>query len=159
MNGILNFAGKGGKQRGILAIYILHSLKKKPKSGYDILAEINEKTQGTWIPSKGTVYPLLKNLKEEGLIKVCETGDRAKNIFKITAEGKKVLLNVHKHKKEWKEKFLQFKNLISSILGEENVDISNIIFEIGEISIASSAEKKDEVIKIVKRCLYDLKKI
>lgn len=159
MTGILNFSGKGGKQRGILSIYVLHSLNRKPKSGYDILAEINEKTEGTWTPSKGTVYPLLKKLKEEGLIKVNKIGDRSKNIFELTEKGKKSLLDIDKHKREWKEKFIQFRKLFSDVIGEKNVDITDLIFEINEISFVSSAEKKDKVRKILERCLSDLKRI
>ena len=159
MTGILNFSGKGGKQRGILTIYVLHSLKKKPKSGYDILAEINKKTEGKWTPSKGTIYPLLKKLKDEGLIKVNKTGDRSKNIFELTNKGKKSLLDIGKHKKEWKEKFIQFRKLFSDVLGEENVDVTDLIFEINEISFVSSAEKKDKIFKILEHCLSDLKRI
>ena len=48
MTNLLNIPIKTDKHRGILSIYILHSLKKKPKSGYELLAEIKEKTEGTW---------------------------------------------------------------------------------------------------------------
>ena len=49
MTGLWKFHCKNGKERGFLALYILHSLKNKPKSGYEILKEIEEKTKGKWI--------------------------------------------------------------------------------------------------------------
>lgn len=124
-----------------------------------IFLDYNEKTEGKWIPSKGTIYPLLKKLKDEDLIKVKKTGSRSKNIFELTNKGKKSLLEIDKHKKEWKEKFIQFRKLFSDVIGEENVDITDLIFEINEISFVSSAEKKDKIMKILDRCLSDLKKI
>jgi len=78
---IFSIETKKGKQRGILSIYILHSIKKKPKTGYDLIAEIKDKTEGTWDPSKGTIYPILKHLEEDNLISVKEIGLRSKKIF------------------------------------------------------------------------------
>jgi len=159
MIGLWNFPDKKGKQRSILTIYILHTLKKKPKSGYEILMEIREKTGDTWIPSKGTIYPLLKQLRKEGLITVKETGKRSKHILSLTPEGRKLLGNLRKQGREWREKFLQFRKLISEILGEKTVDIANLLIEIGEATLYLSEEMKDEGIKILKRCLTDLQKL
>ena len=159
MTNILNFQGRSGKQRGLLAIYMLNSLKRKPKTGYDMLAEIKEKTEGTWIPSKGTIYPLLKQLKEEGLIRVKSTGKRSKNIFEITNEGKKVLSNIKKHGRQMEKKIIQFRNLLADILEKRNVNITRLIMDIKETSFVSSKEKKEEVIKTLEHCLSDLKGI
>jgi len=159
MIGLWNFSDRRGKQRGILTIYILHTIKEKPKSGYEILMEIKEKTGDTWTPSKGTIYPLLKQLKEEGLIKIKEQGKRSKNIFTITAEGKKLLNNLKKQGKEWREKFLQFRKLFSEILGEKTADVANLLLEIGETTFSLPEEKKVEGILLLDRCLNDLRKL
>ncbi|HEC89809.1 MAG: PadR family transcriptional regulator [Thermoplasmata archaeon] len=159
MTGTWSLTDKKGKQRGILSIYILHTLKEKPKSGYEILMEIKEKTEDTWTPSKGTIYPLLKQLKDEGLIKIKEQGKRGKNIFTITSEGKKILNNLRKQGKDWREKFLQFRKLFSEILGEKTVNIINLITEISEIAFSLPEEKKEETLGILDRCLIDLKKL
>jgi len=45
MSNILNFETHNGQQKGILTIYLLCSLKKKPKSGYELISEIKEKTE------------------------------------------------------------------------------------------------------------------
>lgn len=68
MTGLWTFASKDGKERGLLALFILHSLNQQPKSGYELLKEIEAKTEGLWAPSKGTLYPILKQLEEEELI-------------------------------------------------------------------------------------------
>jgi len=166
MASILSFLDKGGKARGFLTLYLLNSLKEGPKSGYDILIEIKEKTNGAWMPSKGTVYPLLRHLEKEGFITVKTTGKRSKNIFEITPEGKKELLIMRGEAMDVQGKMMQFRDLISSIFAEEHGGIAKLFFEIRDllldvrdISHELQAEKKDELIKILERCLSDLKKV
>ena len=78
--------------RGFLRWYILAMLDEAPETGYSIMQKIAERTEGAWRPGPGTVYPLLRGLKEQGLIeavgqKVEDTGQPCK----LTAKGKKEL--------------------------------------------------------------------
>jgi len=138
-------------------MYLLCSLKKKPKSGYEIISEIKEKTEGTWVPSKGTIYPLLKQLEKGELIKVKTKGKRAKNIFEITPKGKKMILQVKKQGEHMMKKFMKFRNLIIDIIEEDNEAVSTMML-IQNTVFMSSKEKKYEIIKILKRCASDLQK-
>ena len=159
MSNIFNIQTKGGKQHGILSLYILHSLKKQPKTGYDLIAEIKEKTEGAWIPSKGTIYPLLKHLKEENLISIKQIGKRSKQIFMIIDEGKKRSSSAKKHGRQMEENFLKFRKLITEIGEWKNSGINDLMFDIRMISVSKSKTKNDEVKNILKNCLNDLKKI
>ena len=148
-----------GKGRGLLTVYILHSLNKKPRSGYELLAEIKEKTQGNWTPSKGTIYPLLKHLEEENLIKTKSVDKRAKHIFEITSEGKKSLKDIKKHGKKMEEKFVQSRKLMAEVMGREDTDIADKLFEIRAIICSIKKSERNEAIKILDNCLGKLKKI
>lgn len=159
MPNLLNIPTNTGKGRGILTIYILHSLKKKPKSGYDLLTEIKEKTAGSWTPSKGTIYPLLKHLEEEALIKVKSVDKRSKHIFEITSEGKKSLKDIKKHGKKMEEKFVQFRKILAEVMGEKDTRVVDLLFEIRTISCSVEKAKRNDVIKILDNCLDKLKKI
>ena len=159
MSNIFNIETKSGKQYGILSIYILHSVKKKPKTGYDLIAEIKEKTEGIWTPSKGTIYPLLKHLKEEKFISIKQIGERSKQIFMITDEGKKTLSNAKKHGRQMEENFLKFRKLISEIGEFKNEGIVELLYNIRMISISKSKIKEDEVRNILDNCVNGLKKI
>lgn len=65
MNNLWKFSLEPGKDRGLLTIIILHSMEKEPKSGYDLLKEIAEKTNGTWVPNKGgTLYQYSNHLRK-----------------------------------------------------------------------------------------------
>jgi len=153
----MNFETIHGKQRGILSIYILHSIKKKSKSGYDLINEIKNKTDGSWIPSKGTIYPLLKNLEREKLIQINKVEERGKNIFQITNEGKIVLKNLKKHKNQMVEKINQFRKLIAEIFDEE-VEIIKLSFNIRKILGNLTPNRRNELVKNLKKILSDIEK-
>ncbi len=138
-------------------MYLLYSLQKKPKSGYDLISEIKEKTEGTWIPSKGTIYPLLKQLEKGGMIKLKTTEKRSKNIFKITPKGKKIILNTKKQGESMMKKFMKFRNLILDMI-EEDSEVLSTMMQIQNSVFMSYKGKNNEVIKILRRCASDLKK-
>jgi len=157
MSYLTNFELIHGKQRGILSIYILHSLRTKPKSGYELINEIKEITDGIWIPSKGTLYPLLKNLEQEGLILLKTIEARGKNIYQISNEGKKILESFIGKKDQIVQKFLKFSKLVVEIIGEDKKDILNLFIKIRMISLKQSTKHRKKVTIILEDCLHNLK--
>jgi len=75
--------------RGFLSFLILFMLSKKQMHGQEIASEL-EKRKGSK-PSPGTIYPALKQLKENRLIK--EKKDGKMIFYSLTAEGEKELKN------------------------------------------------------------------
>ena len=157
MSNILNFETNTGQQKGILTLYLLNSLQKKPKSGYEIISEIKEKTEGAWVPSKGTIYPLLKQLEKGELIKVKTKDKRAKIIFEITPKGKKIILHVKKQGEQMMKKSMKFRNLIIDMI-EEDSEVLSAMMQIQNSVFMSYKGKKNEVIKILRRCSSELQK-
>ncbi|MDH2901687.1 MAG: PadR family transcriptional regulator [archaeon] len=84
-----------GAPRGLLLFYILHRISLRPTHGYEIAQDIEEKTEGAWRPAPGSIYPMLKKLTNEGLIRVSSTKSRssetAQRVYEITPEGSKCL--------------------------------------------------------------------
>jgi DNA-binding PadR family transcriptional regulator len=77
-----------GAPRGLLLHYILHSISVKPKHGYEILQDIEVKTDGAWRPGVGSVYPVLKRLLANGYIKADERGSAEnRRVYSITPKG------------------------------------------------------------------------
>lgn len=157
MIGLWKFSDEKGKKVGLITIYILYTLKKNPKSGYEILSEIKQKCGNKWSPSKGTLYPLLKQLEKEQLIRIKKVGSRSKNIFEISTNGEKLLSSMRKEKQRLRERFSHFRNLFADILGKEKMDILGLILEIKEVSLTKT--KKDEVKKILKNSLSELRRV
>jgi DNA-binding PadR family transcriptional regulator len=141
---------------GFLSIYVLYTLKQKPKSGYEILSELKEKGSNGLSPSKGSLYPLLKSLDDQGLIKLQKTGLRSKNTYEITPKGKKELLDFRKEKEMMNERFSQFQRLFADILGEHKVNTISLLLEIRKVAMQKNDEK---TIQELKSCLEKIKKL
>ncbi len=70
-------------------LYILHLLTEKNYYGNRIKDEISRRLNGKWSPSYGMVYPLLRQLEEEGYIEGWweEPNKRSIRRYKITDSG------------------------------------------------------------------------
>jgi len=75
--------------RGMLGFWIIFLLNKKPMNGYEIMKTV-EKHTGYWKPTTGAVYPVLKKLKEKGIVKVREDGARKQKTYSLTEKGKQI---------------------------------------------------------------------
>ncbi|MER7668966.1 PadR family transcriptional regulator [Kitasatospora sp. NPDC096128] len=78
---------RGGRaRRGDVRASLLALLKERPMHGYEMIAEITERTNGAWRPSPGSIYPNLQLLEEEGLITAEEVG--GKRLVSLTETGR-----------------------------------------------------------------------
>ena len=159
MNNIWKFTPENGKERGLLTTLVLHLLEMKPKSGYDLLKEIDEKTNGSWTPNKGSLYPLLKSLDEEGLIQVKEIGKRSKKIYELTDSGKKTISNIKNMKNESKARVNFFKNMHFELFGEENMELINLMMNMRFYIEDLTNEKKGRAINILKTTFEEIKQL
>ncbi len=62
-------------------------LAERPMHGYEIIAELEERTDGNWRPSPGSIYPALSRLEEKGLIEGTDDGS-GKRQYKLTDAGR-----------------------------------------------------------------------
>ena len=75
--------GRGDVRQAVLAL-----LREQPMHGYQLIAEIEQRTGGAWRPSPGSVYPTLQLLADEGLVVAEEAGGR--KTYALTEEGRAV---------------------------------------------------------------------
>ncbi|MBA17431.1 MAG: PadR family transcriptional regulator [Sphingomonas sp.] len=75
---------------GELKLVLLHLIAETPRHGYDLIREIEERTDGAYAPSPGVIYPTLTMLEEMGLIEE-HRSEGAKKQFAITTEGQAYL--------------------------------------------------------------------
>src|ERR1700694_5540108 len=69
--------GRGRKaRRGDIRTAALLLLAEEPRNGYQIMQEVEERSEGEWRPSPGSVYPALAQLEDEGLIRSEELDGR-----------------------------------------------------------------------------------
>jgi len=78
----------GGVPRGLLRFLVLNMLTKQPMSGVEIVEVIGKETGGRWIPSSGSVYPLLASLNEKGFTSEMPSEETGIKRYALTAKGK-----------------------------------------------------------------------
>ena len=54
--------------------------------GYEMIKEIEERSEGAWTPSAGSIYPMLQLLEDEGLIRGEDTDGKRR--FTLTDAGR-----------------------------------------------------------------------
>jgi len=75
-------------KKGVLELLVLSMLKKSDQYGYDISDAISQKIK----ISAGTVYPILRKMKEEGLVTNYlsdQSSGPARKYYKLTEAGLK----------------------------------------------------------------------
>lgn len=104
--------------KSALELVVLRSAGQTSVTGYDTISLIHSKF-GILL-SPGTVYPVLKRLEEEGLIKSTETPRRRG--YSLTPFGKLVVVTSLKEWDEISSEILRYLNSsISPLLGEQKV--------------------------------------
>src|SRR4051812_13481776 len=80
--------GRGGRRarRGDVRAALLLLLEEEPRNGYGLMQEIEDRSEGEWRPSPGSVYPALSQLEDEGLVRPRE--DAGRKAFELTDDGR-----------------------------------------------------------------------
>src|SRR4051812_25791762 len=78
--------GRRRRPRGDVRAAMLVLLEEEPMSGYGLMQEIENRSEGVWRPSPGSVYPALAQLEDEGLVRVEEDDGRKRYV--LTEAGK-----------------------------------------------------------------------
>ena len=74
---------------GELRLVVLALISERPRHGYEIIKEIEDRVAGTYSPSPGVIYPTLIMLEELGHATVAESN--GKKLYAITANGTEYL--------------------------------------------------------------------
>ncbi len=103
--------------KGSTTTLILSLLNSKPMYGYEIIKELESKSNGIFSFKEGTIYPILHSLEEKELIVSYwgeGTGKRKRKYYKINNQGKEFIL-------EKKEEWSVFKNAVDEVLSGEKI--------------------------------------
>jgi PadR family transcriptional regulator PadR len=78
---------------GHLDLLLLASLEAQPMHGYALIEHVRERSSGRFSYPEGTVYPALRRLEDQGLVRSRwrETQARRRRIHELTARGSRAL--------------------------------------------------------------------
>ncbi len=138
--------------RGQLKTIMINMLSKKPMSGTELAAEIQEELG--WKPSYGSIYPALDQLAKEGIIEQCPAENKKE--YKLTRKGKQELKKKSEEKKFMIESLENTYRMLNSIYGIPIESEMEIVEEVkkGNISFIEVQEEttalKKEMFRLMK---------
>ena len=154
------FWGPGGPPRGPRArrgdvrTAILLLLAEGPLNGYQIMQEIEKRSDGLWRPSPGSVYPALSQLEDEGLVLADEAADR--RTYVLTDEGRaQVDERTPEQDAPWEEMTGSVDDDVGALFGEMR-QVGMAAGQIGHIGSASQIARARQILADARRALYSL---
>jgi DNA-binding PadR family transcriptional regulator len=145
--------GRGRKaRRGDIRTAALLLLAEEPRNGYQIMQEVQERSEGFWRPSPGSVYPALQQLEDESLIRSQESDGR--KLYALTDEGRaKVEQRGSDRQAPWEQ--------MSDDAGEKVHEVASLMREVAyacsqvlRTGGEAQLESAKEVLTAVRRDLY-----
>ena len=105
-------------RRAFLKFIVLKIIKEKPTHGYEIIKTVKLRSKGRWIPSTGSIYPILESLESNGFIQSEEI--ERKKVYAITSRGVEALDRMTQKKMELLSEMSRIINSMTE--GSENAD-------------------------------------
>ncbi|MCX8182616.1 MAG: PadR family transcriptional regulator [Candidatus Methanomethyliaceae archaeon] len=144
--------------KGFLRYQVLELLNERPLSGSEIMDEMEKKTNGSWRPSPGSVYPLLAWLQDNSYIKEVPADLQESGIkrYMLTDKGKQLLEEQRRlkgHFGKWNKIFASplFGSLWLRIPSEEaeelRVALNRLIKAFFNLGIDLETKFSEEVLK------------
>jgi DNA-binding PadR family transcriptional regulator len=92
-------------RKGSTKLLILDGIGKEAKYGYQIMRELEERSEGYFSLTAASLYPALHQLEEDGLVESewrAGQGNRRRKYYTLTKIGHKALVD---HLAEWQRFF------------------------------------------------------
>ncbi|WP_351232548.1 helix-turn-helix transcriptional regulator [Streptomyces sp. NPDC002133] len=125
---------------GRLRLYLLKLLDEAPRHGYEVIRLLEERFQGLYAPSAGTVYPRLAKLEAEGLVTHATEGGR--KVYSITDAGRAELAG---RSGELADLELEIRESVSELAAEIRDDVRGAAGKLrSEMRAAASATRRGD---------------
>jgi DNA-binding PadR family transcriptional regulator len=138
-------------RRGDVRAALLVLLAEEPRNGYQLMQEIEQRSDGAWRPSPGSVYPALQQLEDEGLVRVEGEGRKA---YTLTDEGR---AHVEEHAAELGTPWDAVKGDMGQggweLLGAIR-QIGGALFQLTHSGTEAQQQEAKEVLAETRRALY-----
>jgi len=146
--------GRGRKaRRGDIRTAALLLLAEEPRNGYQIMQEVEERSDGVWRPSPGSTYPALQQLEDEGLIRAQELDGR--KLFQLTDAGRAYVQERGEKPSPWEQ--------MSGDVSDQAHELGRLIREVAsaftQVVNSGSEAQMGEARKVLMRTRKDLYRI
>ncbi|MFI2778677.1 PadR family transcriptional regulator [Streptomyces sp. ALB3] len=122
---------------GRLRLYLLKLLDEAPRHGYEVIRLLEERFQGLYAPSAGTVYPRLAKLEAEGLVTHATDGGR--KVYSLTEAGRAELAD---RGGELADLELEIRDSVSELAAEIREDVRGAAGQLRSEMRAAASESR-----------------
>ncbi len=143
--------GRGRRRRGDVRTAVLILLAEEPRNGYQLMQTIEERSDGRWRPSPGSVYPTLAQIEDEGLIRGIER-DGTK-LFELTDAGREQAEQHAGRTAPWEEDEESDSRSIPEI-ASLIIQIGKAAWQVAQEGNERQVEKACETLAETRRALY-----
>ena len=143
--------GTGRARRGDFRLALLRLLAEEPRNGYQLIQAIEERSEGLWRPSPGSVYPTLAQLEDEGLIHSVEI-DGARR-FEITDAGREQLASRADEPAPWQPAAEDADNPLND-LAPLVIQIGKATFQVASVGDRTQRDRARALLADTRRGLY-----
>jgi DNA-binding PadR family transcriptional regulator len=145
--------GSSRAPRGDVRAAVLALLLEKPMHGYQIIAEIGERSGGSWKPSPGSVYPTLQMLLDEGLLVAEESSGR--KTYALTDEGRFVAEADAGKPAPWENSGTR-ENARGGALPKAGLELAQAAAQVGRTGTPEQVAQAVDVLDDARRKLYSI---
>ena len=153
------FGGPGGRRgfrarRGDVRAAALLLLAEEPRNGYQLMQEIEARSNGVWRPSPGSVYPALSQLGDEGLVRAEESEGR--RTFTLTDAGRTY---VEEHRDELGSPWDEMSGAVGDDLAALASDVRQVMMataQIGQIGNDNQLVAASKILTEARKALYGI---
>lgn len=146
------FGRRGPKaRRGDVRTAALLLLAEEPRNGYQIMQELEERTDGAWRPSAGSVYPALQLLEDEGLIRSSAIDGR--KLYDVTDAGREHVAHREGQPAPWDQMKGEVPDEARATMGL----VREIVTALSQVMTSGSADQRTQARTLltgVRRDLY-----
>lgn len=127
---------RGGRmfEQGDLKYVILRLLEEKPRHGYEIIKELEDRFGGAYSPSPGTIYPTLSMLEDLGYARATPE-EGGKKIYEITDEGR---AHLAEHQPAVDDIFERIAEFGSSFFGGAMMEVNHAFKDVARATYANA---------------------
>jgi DNA-binding PadR family transcriptional regulator len=146
------FEGGRRARRGDVRAAALVLLDEEPRNGYQLMQEIEQRSEGAWRPSPGAVYPALQQLEDEGLVRAVESEGR--RVYELTDAGRS---HVEERRAELGAPWEAFTHDAGDEMRELGGLIKDVAFAAVQVLRAGTDDQREQARKVLadaKRSLY-----
>jgi DNA-binding PadR family transcriptional regulator len=143
--------GRGRARRGDVRLALLRLLAEEPRNGYQLMQAIEERTEGLWRPSPGSVYPTLAQLEDEGLIHSAEA--EGARVFELTDAGRTHLESRSDEPDPWEPATDSAENPLAE-LAPLVIQIGKATFQVASVGDRAQRDQARALLTDTRRALY-----